>query len=54
MSSTKVLTVVMGTSMISSGNGPVVLWFRYTRKVAMSEPKNMHSEARKVHMRSFL
>jgi hypothetical protein len=54
ISSTKVLTVVTGMLNTSSGRGPAMLRFLYTRYVAISEPKNMQSDPRNAHMRTFL
>src|SRR6266487_2859588 len=46
MSSTKALTEVKGMLRISCGWGPAESRPRYTTYVAISDPKNMHSEPR--------
>ena len=54
ISSTNVLTDVIGMLNTSSGNGPTLLLPWYTTYVAIREPKNMQSDPRNAHIRSFL
>jgi hypothetical protein len=50
VSSTKVLVLVTGMFNTSWGYGPTTAASLKSRNVAMSEPKNRHSEAKNVHI----
>jgi hypothetical protein len=52
VSNTKVLVLVTGMFRTSCGVGPDTLASLNNRNVAMSDPKNRHSDARNVHINS--
>ena len=53
-SSTNEDTDVYGMSKMSAGKGGTVLRPRYSTYVVISAPNNMHSDARKIHIASFV